>query len=212
MLKWLTGIVRTDTVGGGPRCHEVQLFDHGESLAEAVTSFLLEGVRNGDALLVVMRSELWNRTAASLPRAEFSLAEAMASGRLTVEDSGHLLRRFMVDGMPSGAHFDDVVGGFVRRLNSRCGRLRIYGDMVDILAASGEFGAAHQLEELWNRLNEREPFTLFCGYSSAHFADPRSAGVLRAICRSHSHVHSGPDDLLAASLVDRHVALPSRPA
>ena len=70
------------------------------------------------------------------------------------------------------------LGSLVARLgNGR--RVRIYGEMVDVRAARGNYKAACQLEALWNALGRRESFTLFCGYASGHFGDPRTAALAR---------------------------------
>ena len=95
-----------------------------------------------------------------------------------------------------------MIGGIVRRLGARDGRLRIYGEMVDLLVAEGDVRGAHDLEELWNELGEREPFTLLCGYSTVHFGDPRSGGALRQVCQLHSHVHVHQRDILGSFLLD----------
>ena len=64
---------------------------------------------------------------------------------------------------------------------------------------------AHELEVFWNTLAAEESFTLLCGYSSAHFGDPRDAEALHRICRAHSRVESHPGDLLATWLLNgRH--------
>ena len=79
--------------------------------------------------------------------------------------------------LPNRIAFDEIVGTLVARLAEQ-GRVCIYGEMVDVLAARGQYKAAYQLEVLWNALGKREPFTLFCGYSSAHFGDPKTAAIL----------------------------------
>jgi hypothetical protein len=182
--------------------HMVQLFDSTGSLADAVATFLSEGVSRGDSLLVVVRLEHWNLTAARLTREELPLGHAIASGQLTVRNADRTLKLFLRDGIPDRVLFDDHVGGLIRRIALRGNGLRIYGDMVDILASDGDFQATHRLEELWNELGEREPFTLLCGYSAVHFGDARSADALRLICRSHSHVRSNPHDTLGTYLLE----------
>ena len=182
--------------------HIVQLFDSTGSLADAVAAFLREGISQGDSLLVVVRLEHWNLTAARLTREELPLGDAIASGQLTVRDADRTLKFFLRDGSPDRVLFDDHVGGLIRRIAARGNLLRIYGDMVDILASDGDFRATHRLEELWNELGEREPFTLLCGYSAVNFGHPRSANALRLICRSHSHVRSNPHDTLGAYLLE----------
>jgi hypothetical protein len=73
--------------------------------------------------------------------------------------------------------------------------------MVDILATHGDYWAAEQLEQMWQALSAECSFTLLCGYASAHFADPRTADALAAICRSHTHASVKPTDLLGAWLL-----------
>ena len=62
---------------------------------------------------------------------------------------------------------------------------------------------AQQLEQLWNDLGRRESYTLFCGYASGHFGDPKTAKLLADICASHSHLHRKGDDLLAEYLLEQ---------
>jgi hypothetical protein len=113
--------------------------------------------------------------------------------------------------VPSGIAFDEVVGSLVARL-SNGKRVTIYGEMVDVLAARGNYKAAQQLEYLWNDLGQRESYTLFCGYASGHFGDPKTAKVLADICDSHGHLHRKRDDLLAEYLLQQADAKSARRA
>jgi hypothetical protein len=81
--------------------------------------------------------------------------------------------------------------------------VRIYGEMVDVLAAERQYNAALELEELWNDLAKRHRFTLLCGYTAGHFGDPHNAADLRHICAAHSMVTVDPEDVLASFLVNR---------
>src|SRR5919108_4927642 len=86
--------------GSQPADHIVQFFDRYESLADAVAAFVGEGLAHDDAVLVVMRPELWNLTAARLDR-EYALGRAIASGQLTVRDADRTLKQFMRNGFLS---------------------------------------------------------------------------------------------------------------
>jgi len=185
------------------RYHALRLFDDPDSLADGVADFLYEGFLRGDAVLVVMRPELWNLTAAHLRRDCVPLRELIAKGQLSVLDSDRTLARFTCHGTPDPVLFDAVVGDFVRQLRATHRRVRIYGDMVDILAGDGDFENARRLEALWNRLQEQETFALLCGYLAPHFADARGSAALEAICGSHSQVEAGARDTLSPYLLDR---------
>lgn len=182
--------------------HHVQLFDSSRSLTDTVAAFLMAGFHRGEPLLIVASPEHRELLSRKLIEAGVSLREAMAANRLVMLDAVQALEKFMRRDAPSAIAFDEVVGSLVARL-SNGKRVCIYGEMVDILAARGNYKGAHQLEELWNALGRRESYTLFCGYASGHFGDPKTANILADICASHSHLHRKKDDLLAEYLLEQ---------
>jgi len=184
--------------------HLVQLFDGPDSLATAVSSFVCEGLAQGDTVLVVSAAERWPSIASRLIELGVSATDCMANGQLVALNAEDLLQQFIKNQRPDPRLFEESVGATVRSLASRPAPLRIYGEMVDILAAKGEYRAAHELEELWNGLAERESFTLFCGYSAEHFGDPRTADSFRSICRAHSCLRLDPRDVLSSFLVQAY--------
>ena len=183
--------------------HALQLFDTDETLAEGVASFLERGAREGDALLVVSRSDRWAAIAKRLAGTGVELEALGRSSRLTVRDAQATLDLFVTRGRPDARRFTETVGALVRSVAAPGLRLRVYGEMVDVLAAAGNHRGAELLEALWNRLAETEPFKLFCGYSASSFKDVRHQSWLRAICKAHSHVHSSPRDVLGSQLVSQ---------
>jgi len=185
--------------------HHLQLFDSSKSLAETVSAFLMTGFRRGEPLLVVATPEHRELLTRKLEQGGMNIREATLASRLVVLDAAQTLDKFMRQNSPSRIAFDEVIGTMVARLAQQ-GRVCIYGEMVDVLAARGLFKAAYQLEVLWNALGKRESFTLFCGYASGHFGDPKAASALGPICEAHSHLHRKRDDLLAEYLLDQQDA------
>jgi len=182
--------------------HLVQLFDDGASLAETVSDFLFEGWVQGCTLLVVARPHAWAATSERLISLGCNVPEATASGRLIALDAATTLASFSQNGLPLADRFEAEIAALVNRLVAENpAGLRIYGEMVDLLAAQGDFAAAEQLEILWNELGTHAPFTLLCGYASANFADERSAAALQSICGTHSKTTVKPTDLLGAWLL-----------
>jgi hypothetical protein len=189
-----------------PLPHSVQLFDSHASTATALAEFVKAGFACDEQILLVTRLDNWNRAAVDLGR-QLPLGEAVSSGQLTVCDSSLMLKGLLVDGMPSAERFEHTVSALVSRLAVYRSGLRAYGDMVDLLAADGHFEAAERLEELWNRLRNRIPFTLMCGYSSGHFCHGESAAALHRIRRAHSHETCAPGDFMANELMETTVRL-----
>ena len=198
MMQEPEGILRV----GASSDHSVQLFDTPESLGEAVASFLAEGLEGGGRLLVAARAaSVWEVSRGFADRG-ISMSDLVTSGRLTVVDAHATLRALLCNERPERTLFEAHVGGLVARLSAGSpAPLRIYGELVDILAEEGNFDGAAALEDLWNELRTVAPFALLCGYASGHFAAPNAGRALEHICARHGRVHQGHADLLGSWLL-----------
>jgi MEDS: MEthanogen/methylotroph, DcmR Sensory domain len=185
--------------------HFIQLFDGPDSLADAVAAFVQQGLLNDETALLAPTPEHWLAIEQRLRAADVDVDRALAGGQLIVRDAARTLRLFERRGRLDPHLFDASIGAQVRELVARGNRVRIFGEIVDLLAVQGNYAGAQLLENLWGELHARMPFTLFCGYSSENFGDPLTSGSLRSICRSHSHVRSNPNDLLGSFLLRTHI-------
>jgi hypothetical protein len=181
--------------------HSCQLFDDRDTTASAVAGYFRDGLAKGDALLGVMQPESWSSTVQCLQKLELDPLALLATGQLTVLDAAATLAAFRRGGNVDRQLFDDSVGAFVRSLAVEGRQLRVYEEMVDILAAEGDFRSALRLEEFWNDLRASERLILFCGYSAVNFGSPTAADALQQTCRAHTHVKMNPRDVLAAFLL-----------
>lgn len=184
-----------------PSEHYVQLFDSSKSLGDTVAAFLTGGLARGENAIIVARPEHRELLSRRLDAAGWNVRTLIGANRLLVADAVQTLAGFMRQDTPSPIAFDEVIGTLVQRM-SNGKRVWIYGEMVDVLAARGNYRGAQQLEDLWNLLGHRESFTLFCGYASGHFGDPRTAAALKSICQAHGCVHRKREDMLAEFLLD----------
>lgn len=185
-----------------PQDHTVQFFDGPDTLGTAVAQFLHEGLLAGASALVVARPFSTHVIARALAARGVSLQSLLEAGRLTMVDAAATLMSFMDANRPDPRRFKMVVETLIRQqLEASNGQLRVYGEMVEILATEGNFDGAQQLESLWNALHREAPFQLLCGYSAAHFAGANGRSALRAICAQHGGVHQDQSDLLASWLL-----------
>jgi hypothetical protein len=184
--------------------HMLQLFDTPDSLGSVVSAFLYEGWDSGEHLLVMAKPRHWTRIAERLARRGCTESEALEQGRLTVLDVQAVLPGILRGRDVDAAAFRATVGALVARLAHRSTRngLRIYGELVEVLAEEGNYESAREVEHLWNQLREQQPFTLLCGYSAAHFTGPAGAPALRAICDLHTRVQRNASDLLGSWLLN----------
>lgn len=189
--------------------HQAQLFDSEESVADTVADFLCDGFVANDTMLAVIDEQRWYSVAMRLCARGVPVDNALLSGQLTVRNASECLTDVMRRGRPDSAMFAASTASLVSELAAREGRLRIYGEMVGLLAARGEYVAAQELEEFWADLSTREAATLLCGYSASSFGDPRNANALRRICASHGGMLVHPHDVLGSFLVRTSAALDS---
>ena len=94
----------------------------------------------------------------------------------------------MVDGMADPIRFSAVVGGTVTTAVERYGGVRIFGEMVGILAVAGHHAAALRLEEMWNDLGRAYRFSLLCGYPMEQMQGEASGALLTGVCATHGRV------------------------
>src|SRR5262245_14204366 len=202
----------TVRMADNPDCpHGVQLFDDVESLGAGVATFVREGLALGNCVLVVTSQRHWNAIDSSLREHGANVDAFRTSGLLVVRNSGEMLGRIVKHGRPDEALFKSALDSALDELAGRGDGLRIYGDMVDVLAAEGNLRGAIQLEELWNSLLSERAITRLCCYSASSFGHPRDAGALSEICRLHDDVRSSPRDVLGGFLVRSHSARPGVP-
>jgi len=180
--------------------HVVQLFDAPRSLADAVSHYLIDGRAAGQHLLAIARASHWQLIRAYLERRGFSIDEA---SDLTVIDARKFRARLMRRGVLDPARMDETLAGMLMELSAAPGGLRVYGEIVELFAEEGNFEQACALEDYWNHLQENSGFMLLCGYSAAHFADPRNSHHLREVCGRHTAVKSQPADALGTWLTTR---------
>ena len=176
----------------------MQLFDAPRSLADAVSHFLIEGRAHGDHLLALARASHWQLIRAYLERRGVPVDDP--NERLTIVDARKLRTRMMRRGVLDPARMEETLDGIIGEYAGASGGLRVYGEVVELFAEEGDFEQACSLEDYWNDLQKRYAFTLLCGYSAAHFADPKNSHHLRNVCGRHTTVKSQSADSLGTWL------------
>lgn len=170
--------------------HFVQFYENDAYLANQVAGFIRTGLQAGDAAIVITtpqrRQNLEKRLSPDVSRAptQRPLAELYVA-----LDAAETLAKFMVDGLPDERRFADVMGPVLKRAAaSGNGRLRVFGEMVNLAAANAGHEAAIRLEEFWNNLAKIHSFSLFCAYPMRAFAGEADGDAFLRICNEHSRV------------------------
>src|SRR5687767_7910219 len=168
--------------------HVVQFYDDHRELTATVGAHLAAALLAGEVAVVLATPPHQTGIADALRAAGIDGWRAQARGELVIADAESTLAELMVDGAPDPAAFDAVVGGLVRAAGKTHRKVRAYGEMVAVLWGAGLVTAAIELEELWNDLGRREPFSLLCAYPAHLVAGHEHAEALSSVCQAHSAV------------------------
>jgi anti-sigma regulatory factor (Ser/Thr protein kinase) len=167
--------------------HVVQFYGANDELVEGVSAYLHDGLIAGGTVIVVATPAHQSAFANALSSAGVDVASAIFEDRLIQRDASELLRRFSRGDRLGHAEFEELIEELVGPALERGGPVRIYGEMVATLWGRGNIKAALELERFWNKLADRLPFFLYCGYPTT--AGSGEAAALRDVCNLHSALH-----------------------
>ena len=168
--------------------HSVQFYDQDSALVESVCTFIGEGLREGEAAIVIATEAHCRAIDQALKTEGINVDEVKSQGRYVTVDASETLSSFMVHGAPEEALFNKVVGALVEGKTGSHRGVRAFGEMVALLWAEGKRSAAMELEELWNKLGKRYSFSLLCGYPMKAFGDATDVRDFGHVCGRHSRV------------------------
>jgi hypothetical protein len=173
--------------------HAVRFYKDSDSLCRLVARFLGEGFAEALPAIVIATSAHRAGIVNELRAQGIDVERLQSGGDLVLLDADDVLTQSMVDGLPDGSRFHDLMIANIERVCK--GRedcvVRAYGEMVDVLWKRGLTAAATRLELLWNQLAQTHRFSLLCGYSMGNFYKDAAQDE---ICRHHTHVLRNSDD------------------
>ena len=171
-------------VGG----HAVQFYERESYLLDSVTEYIGSALSTDSAGILIATAPHRDGIAQRLTAHGLDILGASAQGRYVALDARDTLSRFMVDGWPDPVRFDETVGTLLAKTSQRAPRIHAFGEMVALLWAEGNSEAAIRLEELWNELGTRLPFSLLCAYPIESFHDTSHAKPFDEMNATHTQV------------------------
>jgi hypothetical protein len=168
--------------------HFVQLYESDTLLIKTLGKFIGDGIRAGEPCVVVATPEHIAALEAFLRARKLDTAAELADGRLRLIDSHEALSKFLVDGRPDKAKFEQSVGKLLETTARPGKTARVFGEMVAELWASDNQAGAIMLEQLWNEIIGRFQLTLFCAYPMHHFETLSHEALVRDVGRLHTTV------------------------
>ncbi|UOF01888.1 MEDS domain-containing protein [Bdellovibrio reynosensis] len=175
------------------KSHFLHLYDRDTQLVKTVTNFIITGLLNGEAVILVATKEHLEAFRSHLNHLGFDTASALERSQLCILDAQETLAKFMVDGMPDKDLFLNHIGSFLDQKIAQFPAVRAYGEMVNVLMKGNNPKATLALEGLWNELSLTRDFSLLCGYHNGAFVSDKGGESLNQVCCSHDHIISADD-------------------
>jgi PAS domain S-box-containing protein len=177
-------VARWDDVG--PHDHFVQFYEAEADLVDAVGDWIGRALASGGSAIVIATAQHERGIEGKLVERGIDLSAARNDGRYVARDARGTLDMLLVEGWPDAHRFASAIEPLVAAA-SASSRVAIFGEMVALLWNDGKAGAAVRLEELWNELAAKYPFSLCCAYSMSEMAAGPHAEMHR-VCAAHQRV------------------------
>ncbi len=173
-----------------PCDHMVQIYENEKIFLDTLEGFAGTGFLANDSVVIIATSKHLDALNARLISQGFDLNALTSADQYIPIDAEDLLSILLVDGWIDENIFNTFITDIVNRAKQRNGKVRAFGEMVAVLWAQGNCGATVQLENLWNQLHGKSPFTLFCAYPKIGFTGSASDSI-DIICKQHGKVIDG---------------------
>lgn len=168
--------------------HIVQVCQDDIFQAEAITSYIQEGLLEDEAVIIYAKPSLRKTVIKKLEQLGFDVGNCKRRGQLKFFDVELTLLSFYSEGIFYESNFQDFIGCSLRDLRSRFGKVRIFCEMFNILWKGAEYQTAMKLEACWKNLSRQFEFSLLLSYS---FNEPDPENLEKAvklICQYHQHL------------------------
>ncbi|HET6332005.1 MAG TPA: ATP-binding protein [Polyangiales bacterium] len=184
------------------RSHAIQFYEDEAFLVDSAYQFIGAGLRAGDQVLAIATRAHLRAINARLSESGIDVDDANARGQLLALDAQQMLSQLMAsESSPDRVRFREQVARTFNALyaaphrqdaaaHSHEGvvRLRVYGEMVDLLTQTGNMPAAILLEQLWDEVCQHHAFALLCPCDLARFQHAGDADRFADFCKLHTHV------------------------
>ncbi len=168
--------------------HIVEVCQNDVSQAEGITQYLIEGLQNGEAIVVFAKPALRKTIILRMTALGIEVQAFKAQGQIKFFDAEFLISHMLINDIPKAQVFDEYVGAPIEISRLKFGKVRVFGGMVALLWSSGKYDTAMQLENCWVNLTKKQEFSLLCSYSLCNYDPSTYEKSLQFIYTCHKHL------------------------
>ena len=170
------------------REHAVQLYQDDDDLADALAHYTASGLAHGEGVIVIGTTPRWQTLTERLRGRGIDTHSAVVRGQLRLFGAKVILASCMGHGVPDRLAFNEAIGGIFSLMRSRYERLRVVGELTDLLWRERRREAAEAIERFWNSLGAEHEFSLLCACPLDSLDGRAYEGELQSVCALHTHL------------------------
>ena len=172
-----TGAAMKNNSTPAPESHILQFYDSRDFLCEKAVDFLIEGAREGRALMMVVTKPHFEIITAGL--------RENGVGMVTTFFVDDLIPMFTSSELGDEEVKKRLEGIVTAAAGPNARVVQIYGELADALISHGQVAAALRSETLWNEVAATHPLSILCAHALENFYDVQESGLLVDVCRLH---------------------------
>jgi hypothetical protein len=169
--------------------HRVHFYEPPAFPASSIGDYFCRGIAAYESLFMVATEEHTHLVKKHLETRGVQPDALERVGSLTCLDAHSVLAMLRRNGPVNEESLDDVMSLPLKRAISRSpkGRIRVFGEMVNLAASNGDYFISMQLERLWDR-KAADSLRLYCAYSIECFGDESTSSVMCDVCDLHDEI------------------------
>ena len=172
--------------------HSVQLYQDEEDLADSLALYTASGLAHGEGVVVIGTTRRWEALTTRLRARGIDSHGAVVRGQLRLFGAKVILASCMSHGVPDRLAFNEAIRGVFSVMRGRYEKLRVVGELTDVLWRDKRREAAEAIERFWNALRAEQPFeqqfSLLCACPLDSLDGRAYEGELQSVCALHTHL------------------------
>lgn len=180
---------------GQESTHIVQFHANDKFLIDDISHMIGSALVLGNVAIVIAAESRREQLESQLKKSGFDTELPRNEGRYIVLDAGATLAEIYRNRQIDTERFTTLVSKAISNApangQGEHPRVVVFGELVALLVAKGDFEAAIRLEQLWNELARKHSFSLRCAYPMDEFAQSKHTEAFLRICAEHSGVVVG---------------------
>src|SRR5215216_613495 len=113
--------------------HIVQICQDATSQADLLTQYVMEGLANSEGVVIIARPALRKAVISKMDALDLDVLTFKSQGQIKFFDAEFLLSGFLIDGVLDEQAFQQFVASPVLTTQLKFGKVRAFGELVDVL-------------------------------------------------------------------------------